>query len=311
MQLLACILSSPRAACLLASHGCSLQLEATIAQFPNMLPYTYAVLQGQAASLTRQSVGTSSSAAHLRGASAPENMTRGFVMPCGILNLQTMGNAARLQVEGADPRDIISAKEIFADHLTGHATLEIRRGYIQRHENMLTRGCEGDDAYILLIRRLTDDCKLVRVLRESGYGSWYIVPNFAVHTKQNLHNDLDGIRINLRYICDDVRATKTRAGNSVGFTKEQVEDWRTQEERRRAEGVAVQSVPTPPRRNVSTNGNKPPVQCELCNGTFAYAHIARHRRSCANAIAAGRVLSTGTAMAASDLSDTLQRERGH
>jgi hypothetical protein len=58
-----------------ATAACKLQLEATIAPFPNTLPSRHglAVMEGHAASLTRQLVGTSAAAVHLRAASAPEN----------------------------------------------------------------------------------------------------------------------------------------------------------------------------------------------------------------------------------------------
>ncbi len=120
--------------------------------------------------------------------------------------------------------------------------------------------------------------------------------------------------LGVRYQCKSVRETYgiQNSTRRSGFTKEQVEDWRTQpeEERRRAEGVAVKPVqPTPLRHSVSINANKQLKECDVCQVMQPYSNFQRHRRSClaAHALADGKQVQPGKLKVASDR----QNDRGY
>jgi hypothetical protein len=152
---------------MLACRGCLLQLEATIAKFPNMLPFNFAIRKGFTDSLAIRSTGSSADAGQLRTAIAD----RGSLTDGGILVMTALGSDAMATVRAADRVDVDTAAAIIADE-NNPSMLALRREYYRRHQLQVSNG-SFDAGYVLLQAALVEHCKRVRELRAADNGEWF------------------------------------------------------------------------------------------------------------------------------------------
>ena len=59
-----------------------------------------------------------------------------------------------------------------------------------RQENMARTAGGYDDGYVIVLANLLEHCRLVRGLRQDGYGQWYIDPQWCARTDRTNANEI-------------------------------------------------------------------------------------------------------------------------
>jgi hypothetical protein len=266
--------------------ACLLQLEATIAKFPNFLPFNFAVQQGTLRGLTKslaiRSTGSTADAGHLRTAIG----FGGSLTAGGHLQLNTRGRDAVAEVTAADPVDVEMAAAIIADE-NNLSKLPQRKQYIQRHKKQL----DYDDGYVILQAILLPHCTRVRKWKAAGHGEWVFVPTWG--SSRGGSNNINNDRISLHrygYRCASVPASMLSPNDHFsrnGFSAEQVEEWIASGAVRTGLGGGSAQAEKP-------GGERGVKECtnSWCKEMITGRNLARHVKKCKERHAAGGVLAS-------------------
>jgi hypothetical protein len=259
-----------------------LQLEAFIAQFPNMLPRGLGIKKGHSDSLAIRSTGSTADAGHLRTAIG----FGGSLTAGGHLQLNTRGRDAVAEVTAADPVDVEMAAAIIADE-NNLSKLPQRKQYIQRHKKQL----DYDDGFVILQAILLPHCTRVRKWKAAGHGEWVFVPTWGSTRRSS--NIINNDRITLHhygYRCASVPASMLSPidqDSRNGFSAEQVEEWIASRAVRTGLGGGSPQAEKPGGKR----GDIKECTNSWCKEMITRKNFARHVTKCAERHAAGRVLA--------------------
>jgi hypothetical protein len=278
-QAAACLATA--ASMLAKKHACLLQLEATIAEFPNFLPFNFAVQQGTLRGLTnslaRRSQGSTADAGQLRTATD----FRGSLSDGGLLQVTAKGTDAMTKVHAAHRDDVAMAAAIIADE-SNSSMLPQRKEYCLRHQLQVSNG-SFDPGYALLEASLVEHCKRVRELRAANNGEWYVVLTWGKSTWGGMSTSdrMQSDRICLQYCgyrCATVPESmlSTRGtSNQNGFQPEQVEEWLRNGAVQTARGGGSEQAAKP-------GSKRPEKPCPnwWCGRGQSGANYSRHVKDC-------------------------------